>query len=185
MFDFVPLPDDSNLSESIRKTMAELPQANIFRLLAMMPNVLDAYLSFARALYSGKFDPKLRQLAMLRVAYRIPSNYFINMYVPTCKALGVSDEELRAIQSIEVSSSNEEIKFLCKVADQIALNGNLLDEIFHEFYRRYPIDEGTKFLMILAAVCMAGRFTNAVRLPIEKKSPMEGRSEFFKLSEET
>jgi len=180
MFDSVPLPDDSKLSESIRKTMIELPPANIFRLLAMMPNVLEAYLSFAKSLYSGEFDPMLRQMAMLRIAYRIPSDYFINMYVPTCKALGATEEELQAIQSTKVTGSSEEIKFLCKVADEIALDGNLSEEVFQEFYQRYPVQEGTKFLMILSAVCMAGRLTNAVRLPLEKVSPMEGRSKFFK-----
>jgi len=180
MFPSVTLPDDAKIPESIRKTMADLPPANIFRLLAMMPNVFEAYLAFAQALYSGQFDPKLRQLTMLRVAYRIPSDYFIHMYCPTCKALGATEEELQAILSEKVTSSNEEINFLCRVADAIALDGNLSDDVFQELYRRYPVEEGTRFLLILSAVCMAARLANATRLPLEKTSPMEGRGKFFK-----
>ncbi len=180
MFDSVPLPKDDQLSAAIRHELDGLPPLNIFRMLANMPGIFPSYVEFAKAMYNTKFDRKLRQIALLRAAWQIPSNYLIAQYRAVCKGLGVTDSEMSTIQSKHpVTNLSSEATFLCKVADEITLTSTLSNETFHEFYKRYPIEEGSELLLFISAVNMIGRFMNATRLPIEKSSPLEGQSSFF------
>ncbi len=180
MFEYVPLPKDDQLSGPIREILAGLPELNIFRMFANMPNVLPAYVEFAKAMYNGKFDRKLRQIALLRAAGKIPSKYLIAQYVHVCAGLGVSNSEIEAIlHENPVASLNAEANFLCKVADEITLKSNLLDETFQTFYKRYSIEAGSELLLFISAANMIGRFMNATRLQVEKGNLLEGKSSFF------
>jgi len=180
MFDSVPMPKDGQLPEPIRELLAELPPLHIFRMLANMPDVFPAYVGFAKAMYNGKFDRKLRQIALLRVAMKVPCKYLIAQYILVCKGLGVTDSEMKAIESENlVVSLDKEANFLCKVADELTLKSNLLEATFHEFYKRYPIEAGSELLLFLSAANMIGRFMNATRIQLEKTNPLEGHSSFF------
>jgi alkylhydroperoxidase family enzyme len=180
MFNSVPLPKDENLSDSIKKVLGGLPPLNIFRMLANMPNIMPAYVEFAKAMYNGKFDRKLRQMALLRVAQKIPAKYLIAQYVHVCKGLGISDFEIGAVQlERPVVSLSEEANFLCKVADELTIESNLSEDTFHEFYKRYSVEVGTELLLFLSAANMIGRFMNATRLQVESDNPLKGQSSFF------
>lgn len=180
MFESVPLPRDQDLSEPALILLAELPPLHIFRLLSIMPGIFPAYVGFAKAMYEGISDRKIRQIALLRAACKIDAKYLIHQYTLICKSLGVEDGEIKAIlKENPVRRFNEKTNFLCKVADEITLNSKLCDETFHEFYSHFSIEEGTELLFFLSAVSMMGRFTNAARLPIEEISPLEGKQSFF------
>jgi hypothetical protein len=180
MFDSVPLPQDAQLNASLRECLANLPPLNIFRLLANMPAIFHPYISFAKAMYNSKFDPKLRQIALFRSALQIPANYLTLQYESLCKGLGVTDREILAIRNENpVRSLSQEANFLCKVADELTRHAALSDDTFHQFYHRYSIEVGSEFLLFLSAVSMMGRFMNAARLPLEKTNMLDGKSSFF------
>lgn len=180
MFEYVPLPKEDQLSDPIREILAGLPQLNIFRMVANMPNILPAYVEFGKALYNIKFDRKLRQMALLRASEKIPSKYLSVQYARLCKELGVPDREIEAIhQENPVVSLSMEANFLCKVADEITMNSRLMDETFHTFYKRYSIEVGSELLFFLSAANMIGRFINGTRVQIEVDNPLEGQSSAF------
>ncbi|MBX7067072.1 MAG: hypothetical protein K1X28_07565 [Parachlamydiales bacterium] len=180
MFKHVPLPSDSSLPEKIQKKLHELPPANVFRMLANMPNVFEPYLNFAKAMYDTAFDRKLRQMALLRAAVKVPTRYLIAQYTSVCKTLGAKDAEIEAIlKENPVHSLSEEANFLCKIADELTLKSDLSNETFQAFFQRYSIETGAELLLFMSAVSMMGRFINATRLEIEKNNPLEGKSTFF------
>lgn len=180
MFKKVPLPNEDHLPEKIRKTLGELPPANVFRMLANMPNVFEPYIRFAKAMYNTSFDPKLRQIALLRAASKVPTHYLTVQYTSVCKSLGVTDAEIEAILSkTPVQSLSEEANFLCKTADELILKSDLSDDTFKAYFLRYSIETGTELLLFISAVSMMGRFINATRLETEQANPLEGKSTFF------
>lgn len=180
MFKKVPLPNDDQLPEKIRKTLHELPPANVFRMLANMPNVFEPYLHFAKAMYNTSFDRKLRQMVLLRAASKVPTHYLTVQYTSVCKSLGVTDAEIETILSKNpVQNLSEEANFLCKVADELTLKSDLTDETFKAYFERYSVETGTELLLFISAVSMMGRFMNATRLETEMSNPLEGKSTFF------
>lgn len=177
MFKSVPLPKDSELTASIREMLHELPPLNVFRMMANIPPFLPIYAQLVKAFYSGKFNPKLRQMALLRLAHRLPSSYLWHNYVFLVKGLGLTDKAIAVIRSENpVHSLSEEENFLCLVADELTTKATLTDATFEKLYQRYGIELATEFIFCLSASNMIGRFLNATRTPIEEDNPLQGKS---------
>jgi AhpD family alkylhydroperoxidase len=83
----------------------KVPTANIFRVLANAPVLLDAFLSYANALRDGsKLSPKLRELAILAVGHATGSEYEIAHHQSHGSKAGLSDEQLAAVADFESST---------------------------------------------------------------------------------
>lgn len=173
----VPLPKDEQLLESIRKTLSQLPALNVFRMLGNIPKSFHPYVELARSLLGeGKFNRRLRQIAILRQAHLLKSDYEWHQHVFLSKANGVTDKEIEVIRSENpVTSLGKEEIFLCKVSEEITLNARLSDATFDELFKRYSIELGSELILCLCYVNMLGRFINCTRVQIEPTNPLEGR----------
>lgn len=178
MFNSIPLPKDEQLPESIKKTLAHLPALNVFRMLANVPNCFQPYVQLAKSLLGeGKFNFRLRQIAVLRQAHLLQSRYEWHQHVFLSRANGVKDSEMEKIKTENpVKSLGEEENFLCRVSDEITLQARLTDATFAELFKRYSIELGTELILCLCYVNMLGRFINCTRVQIEDTNPLEGRS---------
>lgn len=178
MFKSIPLPKDEQLPESIRKTLAQLPALNVFRMLGNIPNSFHPYVQLAKSLLGdGKFNPRLRQIAILRQIYLIKSDYEWHQHVFLSRANGVTDREMEIIKKENpVHSLGEEENFMCRVSDEITLQAHLTDPTFSELFKRYSIELGSELILCLSYANMLGRFINCTRVHIEDTNPLEGRA---------
>jgi alkylhydroperoxidase family enzyme len=176
-FDSVPLPKDKDLPEAIQKKLAEMPALNIFRMLANVERSFTPYIQLAASLLGqGKFEPRIRQIAILRQAHLIHSRYEWHQHVFLSKANGVTDREIEVIRSENpVHSLGPEENFVCRVSEELTLNATLTDATFGELFERYSIELGTELILALSYANMLGRFINATRVQIEATNPLEGR----------
>lgn len=176
MFSTVPLPKDEQLPESIRKTLEGLPALNIFRILANVPASFHPYVQLAKSLLSdGKFNRRLRQIAILRQAHLLRSKYEWHQHVFLSKANGVTDKEIEIIRTENpVVSLGKEENFMCLISEELTVNAHLTDATFKELFERYSIELGMELILCLSYVNMLGRFINATRVQIEDTNPLEG-----------
>jgi len=177
-FSSVPLPKKEQLPPAIRATLDQLPSLDIFLMLANVPASFHPYLQLVKSLYNdGKLNPRLRQLAILRQAHLLQSQYEWHQQVFLSKANGVKDQEIKAIKSENpVVSLGEEENFICQVSDELTLKAQLTDATFKELYERYSVEVGTELILCISYANMLGRFINATRIQIEKTNPLEGLS---------
>jgi alkylhydroperoxidase family enzyme len=178
MFKSIPLPKNEELPESVQKTLNNLPALNVFRMLANIPHSFHPYIQLAKSLLGeGKFNPRLRQIAILRQAHLLHSFYEWHQHVFLSRANGVKDHEMEILRSENpVKSLGEEENFLCRISDEITLNGNLTDETFQQLFKRYSVPLGSELILCLSYVNMLGRFINCTRVQIEDTNPLEGRT---------
>lgn len=178
VFQSIPLPKDDQLPESIRKTLTQLPALNIFRMLANIPSSFHPYIQLAKSLLGeGKFNRRLRQIAILRQAHLLQSSYEWHQHVFLSRANGVPDQEMKIIKSENpVKSLGKEENFLCRISDEITLQAKLTDVTFEQLFKRYSIELGSELILCLSYVNMLGRFINCTRVKIEDTNPLEGRS---------
>jgi len=67
---YIPLPDDDSLPEDIKKILAAVPPLNVFRMFANAPASFKGINELARSiLLESQFDPRKREIAVLRVAH--------------------------------------------------------------------------------------------------------------------
>ncbi|MBW2092860.1 MAG: carboxymuconolactone decarboxylase family protein, partial [Deltaproteobacteria bacterium] len=94
----LPLPEDDTLPAEIRETLENLPPLNVFRMVANAPASFKGFLELATSiLVKSDFDPRKREIAVLRVAHVTKSSYVWTQHVRVAKSVGMTDEEIATI----------------------------------------------------------------------------------------
>ena len=94
----VPLPDDADLEPEVRELLSKLPPLNVFRMWANAPASFQPLVEFAFSLLmKSEFDPRKREIAILRVAHVTRASYEWFQHVIVAKRVGVTDQEIEKI----------------------------------------------------------------------------------------
>jgi 4-carboxymuconolactone decarboxylase len=95
----IPLVEDAGAPEAVRASLAAMPpNATIWRLLAHAETVFPSYLQVAGKLQTSlALDPKLRQLAILRVAALAECAYEAVQHEVIAALEGVAPEQVAAL----------------------------------------------------------------------------------------
>jgi len=122
----LPFVDESQASDKTREILGNTPRKlNVARMIA---NASDAvFQNFSRLgnslMTRGKLDSKLREIAILRNARVCNSLYEYTQHVPIAKSVGVSDDELAAIDNWEGAKCFTEVeRLVLRFTDEIARN---------------------------------------------------------------
>jgi 4-carboxymuconolactone decarboxylase len=95
----LPYPDESQLPQSAREALAGVPPLNIFRMLGHAETAIRPFLRYGGVILQQlELDPKLRELAILQVATQAGAEYEWVQHVAIGRAVGVSDEQIAAIE---------------------------------------------------------------------------------------
>ena len=116
---------------------------NLYMVLAHNPTVMLNFLRLGNSLLSKtELSPKLRELAILRVANLTGSKYEWTQHYPIALEAGVTHEQTEAILhwANSTSFSNEE-RAVLQYTDEVAQNTETRDETFKAL-RRYLTEQG-------------------------------------------
>lgn len=166
----VPLPDDSELSDEIRATLASLPAANVFRMIANTPASFRGFMDLASSiLMRSEFDPRKREIAVLRTAHVTKASYEWTQHVRIGRNLGVQDAEIEAVQAEgAVTALDDEGNMLCQVADEIARDVRLSDEALAWTLDRYGVRQACELILCCSYFNMLSRFLESTRVQLEE-----------------
>jgi len=94
----IPYPDPSTLPETVRKMLAGTP-LNVVRMAAhASPALFEAAGRLGYAISDpANLDPRVRETAILRVAYLCDSRYELHQHLSLARTAGLSDAEIEAI----------------------------------------------------------------------------------------
>jgi len=165
----VPLPEDSQLSPEVLETLKPLPPLNVFRMMANAPASLKPLVEFATSLlFRSEFDPRKREIAVLRVAHVTRSKYEWTQHVAVARRVGLTGDEIAKI-GIDgpITTLGEEGNLLCRVADEISRDVRLSDEALKEIMERYGVRQATELILCCAYFNMLSRFLESTRVEIE------------------
>jgi alkylhydroperoxidase family enzyme len=170
----IPLPDIESLPPGIKEAVESMP-LNVFLMAANAPASFLPLGGLARSILSESlFDPRKREIAVLRVARVTKANYEWTHHVAVAKQCGVTDEEIEKIQTEDpVSSLGEEGNLLCRVAEEISLNVRLSDEALAQILDRYGVREATELILCVSYFNMISRFLESTRVPMESEEVMK------------
>ena len=97
-------------TEELRELYARLEQnpmgiINLFRVVAHNPTILRGWLRMATPLLTGgiSLEPRLREIAILRVAQNVRSEYESGQHIPIARMVGLTDEEMASLENYEES----------------------------------------------------------------------------------
>lgn len=140
------------------------------------PKIAAANSGLARALRVDAVTPRvLRELAIMRTALWVKSDYEINQHIPMIKACGYADAKIEAVRNWRASNLfDERERALLAFVDQMHA-GDVDDPTFETFQKHFTSQEIIEIAITVSNYVATGLYTNAIRLEIEK----DGRQAFL------
>jgi AhpD family alkylhydroperoxidase len=101
----IPYVDPASASPQVREALEALPPLNIFGLVANAETAFRPFLRLGSALLTqGELDPKLRELAILRVAEKTGARYEWVQHADIALAVGVTADQVAALERGEADA---------------------------------------------------------------------------------
>jgi AhpD family alkylhydroperoxidase len=138
--------------------------------MANAPVSLPGFQKFAGSiLFESEFDPKKRELAVLRVAHATKADYEWTHHVRVAKGFGATEEQVVAIATEEpVTSLDEEGNLLCRVADEISRDVRLSDDALSQILDRYGVRGAMELILCISYFNMVSRVLESTRVELEE-----------------
>ncbi|MBI4768235.1 MAG: carboxymuconolactone decarboxylase family protein [Deltaproteobacteria bacterium] len=164
----IPLPDFEKLPDETKKVLEASP-LNVFFMMANAPASFNSLAKLANSiLRHSSFDPRKREIAVLRIAQVTNSIYEWTHHVEVAKRCGVKESEIEIIKTENpVHSLGEEGNLLCRVADEISNNVRLSDEALGQIIDLYGVRGATELILCVSYFNMISRFLESTRVPLE------------------
>jgi 4-carboxymuconolactone decarboxylase len=164
----IPLPTDDELGPREREMLASLPALNVFRMVAGARRALRPFLGLGAAVLNGPLDARRREIAVLRVAHATDARYEFVQHEQLARNVGVTDVEIDAIASEEpVSSLDDEVNLICRVADEVSRDVRLSDEALELIVDRYGPREASELILLVSYYNMVSRLLESTRVEVE------------------
>ena len=174
MSPYIPIPRIESLPIAIREWVQAIP-LNVFLMTANAPASFKSLGELARSiLLESEFDPRKREIAVLRVAHVTSSIYEWTHHVAIAKSTGLTIDEIEKIKNEDpVTSIGEEGNLLCRVADEISRGVRLSDEALAQILTRYGVRGSTELILCVSYFNFISRFLESTRVQLEEKAVFE------------
>ncbi len=175
----IPYPDPSDLPEEVRAFFEGLAiKLNIHRIMASAPTCLRGYLSLGNAILRRQaLDPRLRELAILRVATLSCSSYERTQHVPIAKACGATDADITAIERGVPSGLDPRAALVLRFTDECVRDVRVSDATFEEARNIFSPREIAELTLVIGYYMMTARFLET--LAVDAEPPAKGMAELF------
>jgi alkylhydroperoxidase family enzyme len=169
----IPYADLSAAPDETRTLAQGLPPLNIFRMLPHAATLLRGFAQLGTAILSrAQLDPKLRELAILRVAARSPAAYEWQQHVPIGLACGVSEEQIAALERGERDAACFDVRerALLAFTDELLAGPRASDAALAAMRASYSDRELCEAILTIGYYMMVARFLETTGVDLETGS---------------
>jgi len=167
-----PLPR-AEWDERLSQLLSTFPRGteepmHIFTTLARQPELFRRWLGFGGALLSGRLHGRLRELVILRTAFRFDGRYEWAHHIELGAAQGVTTAEVAALGGdlSTVEWDPFELAALAAV-DETADEGTVTDATWATLAQRLDSGELVELLMLIAHYIMLSTVLRSLRVQLE------------------
>ncbi|MEC9375016.1 MAG: carboxymuconolactone decarboxylase family protein [Pseudomonadota bacterium] len=167
----IPYPDPKTLAPGDRQLLESLPQLNISKLLAGSPSMFQPLTRvFSAYLNNGILDPKLREIAILRVGYRRESDYEITHHKRAASVVGLSEDRIAALEpgnKLDVFNSIE--LDVIKYVDELVQLGKVSSQVFDQLRKSLDDKRLIELTVVVGVYTMVSQICSAFELELEEE----------------
>jgi len=156
----LPYPDPSYVWGVMHQLPQELHPMNIAQMLSYASTTVTPFYRFSEALLDQlELDPKLRLLAMLRVAQSTEAHDAWRQLMALAQVVGVSDEQISSLQQGRVAGEHFTTKEQVALAfvDEVLQTPRVSNALFEQMWRLFTSREMVELLLVVGQSWMAGR----------------------------
>jgi len=170
----IPYPTEDEISPEAREMMASLPPLNLIRMFANAPAALGPVTDLGQAiLLKSELNMRLREIAILAVARACDSDYERLQHENICRAIGMTEEDIRAAADQNPEALDEEARMIWFFADQIARNVRADEELTAQVLEHLGRRQTTELVIACAYYSAMGRIIETTGVELEETLPTE------------
>ncbi len=125
----IPYPD--SLSQETSDRLVKLGNLNVTRMMAHSEALMDGYSRLGLAiLRKGKLDPKLREIAVLKIGLLCESDYEWHQHVSFARAVGVPEDTIEALATGDTSRLPDVERLVVAFAEETFSEKRVSNEVF-------------------------------------------------------
>ena len=113
----IPFPERDSLSPDTQRALASLPDLGIFRLLSLADDAFPKFIALTGGLWNNaELSSRRRELVILLVARLLDCEYEWFQHVEVAKICAISEQEIAAIDALELASFSEDEQAILQLA---------------------------------------------------------------------
>jgi alkylhydroperoxidase family enzyme len=164
-----PTPEQAELLEPYR-TFSDGEPFNIFRTLARHPKLFKRSMVLATGLLiKGALPPRVREIAILRVAWRAGSVYEWGQHVRIGLDSGLSQDEIDSLatEAADVPTWSDAERLTVAVADELSQTVDLTDATWDAAIETWGEQDLMELIFLVGNYRMLAGFLNAARVELD------------------
>jgi alkylhydroperoxidase family enzyme len=162
--------DDARAAGAAAGIPERVAQANIMRFALRHPGVAKVVASMIDvAVFNGALDARLREIAILRVGWRIGSVYEWSNHVGVARGAGLSDDEIVAVRTADATALSNVDLVAVRVVDDVLDTTRVSDATLADAREHLGDgDELFELVMIPACYRAIGTMLLTFSVPLEE-----------------
>lgn len=167
----IPYPDIEALPAPTREALGKIRSINVFKLAAWADGIAPTFFAFVTDIFAKMaLDPKLRQIAILRVGHICDSAYETYQHEKLAKIVGLTNQQIAATRDGKsIDSLNAQELAVLRFAEEMTTNIKVSDATFDNvrvFLSEKELTELTIVTSFYSAIC---RFLETMEIEIDQK----------------
>ncbi len=141
---------------------------NIFRAMSHSPEAMRRFMKFGSYfLEEGKLDPKLRELAILRVGHGCRAPYEFSQHIAFGRRVGLTDAQIRAVAEPYVGLFDPHQMAVLAYAGELTSDSRVSDATYDAVAAFMNDEEIVELTMVTGFYNMVSRVLNALQVDID------------------
>ena len=167
----IPYPDPKALPEEVARSLAALPQLNIFLMMSHSPSLFPPIIQLAKAIYTEMELPSgLRELAILLTAKILGCTYVWTQHVSVGQHEGLARDKIVAVRDGRLTApclTEVEQAMLTFISD--VMHGNRdSDATFERMAKHLPPRQIVEMLLTVGSYTMFGRLVTSLNIDLDR-----------------
>ena len=165
----IPYPVPQTLPEKTQEFLAQMPDINIIRMISYSGAMAPQFVRFTNFLLNKtRLDPILREIAIVRVGFRLNSVYELFQHKKLMRDLGCADELINSLQDITHKQHlSKRQQLVVRATDELIAQTRLSDEVFSALQSELEVGEIQELIVIVGTYMMVCRFLETFEIEIE------------------
>lgn len=168
----VRLNDTADLPEEHRWLFERMEERgsllNIFRAFSHSPEALRRFMKLGSYfLEEGKLDPKLRELAILRVGYLCRAPYEFSQHIAFGRRVGLSESQIRGVGDPHVGLFSPQEMAVLAYAGEMTADARVSDATYSAVAGYLNAQEIVELTLVTGYYNMVSRALNTLRVDID------------------
>lgn len=169
----VPYFDLDQASPAYREMLGSRRPLNLYRMLPHAGPAAEGFLALGGALLrKGALDPKLRELAIIRVGLLSGASYEVHQHRRLARSIGLSQEKIDAIVAgVGAPPFDELDNLVLEFTDELFYRVKAPDAMFERLCTHLDYQQVAELVLTVGFYMMVSRFLENFEVEIEPASP--------------